>query len=375
MRFGFLTYGLDRPLSGISRSVIELGRALVRRPNVTPFFLTPYSRGPFIGQGNLGSVMPMARLLPAFMTLGALQLPIVARKHDLALIHDPAGVSPFLLPRALGPYKRIVTLHDAIAFRYPGGYSLLNTLLHRAYIPRTLANVDAVVTPSHAAGKDLTYFLDLPPSKIHVVPWAADPAFQPLDRSAALAVAARYDLAPPFVLSVGGLQARKNLPALLAALSLARHTIPHLTLAIVGRPMWNYTTLPEAVERLGLASAVRFTGHVRDADLPALYNAAAALCMPSLYEGFGLPILEAMACGTPVVCSTAPALVEVAGNAALCVAPHDHAALAEAIGQAVEDRALADDLRARGLARAASFSWERTAQQTIDVYKHVLAQP
>jgi glycosyltransferase involved in cell wall biosynthesis len=154
-----------------------------------------------------------------------------------------------------------------------------------------------------------------------------------------------------------------------------RRDTADLSLAIVGRPMWSYHELPRVVEQMGQQDAVRFTGHVRDADLPALYNAASVFCMPSLYEGFGLPILEAMACGTPVVCSTAPALVEVAGGAALCVSPHDSEALAEAIGRVVGNPAVAEDLRARGLARAAAFSWQRTAEQTLDVYRGVLSQP
>jgi alpha-1,3-rhamnosyl/mannosyltransferase len=310
------------------------------------------------------------------MTLGAVEMLLIARKYDLPLVHDPVGVSPFPFGRALGDFKRVVTLHDAIAFRYPEGYSWFNNLLHRTYIPRTLANVDAVVTPSHAAREDLSHFLRLPLSKIHVVPWAADPAFRPLPSDAAVAVAAGYGLSQPFVLSVGALQARKNLPTLLKAISQARREMPQLTLAIVGRPMWSYSELPRMVEQMGLDGAVRFTGHVREADLPALYNAASAFCMPSLYEGFGLPILEAMACGTPVVCSTAPALVEVAGGAALCVnANDDHTALAEALGRVVEDRPFAEDLRARGLVRAAEFSWHRTAEQTLDVYRHVLLRP
>jgi glycosyltransferase involved in cell wall biosynthesis len=373
LRIGFLTYGLDRPVSGISRYALELGRALVPRQDTTPFFLTPYIHGPFTGNGYVGAAMPGTRLLPSLMTLGALELPVIARKYSLPLIHDPTGVSPFLVGRALGGYKRVVTLHDAIAFRYPEGYSRLNNFLHRVYVPLTLSNVDAVVTPSESARQDLSYFLRIPLSKIEVIPEAADAAFRPLPSKAALAVAASYGLTPPFVLSVGALQARKDLPTLLRAIALVRRDHPRLTLAIVGRPFWRYAALPRLVERLGLEGAVRFTGHVPEADLPYLYNAANVFCLPSLYEGFGLPVLEAMACGTPVVCSTTPALLEVAGDAALSVDPRDHDALAEAIVRIIADQNLAPELAGRGLARAAYFSWERAAEQTVRVYQRVLA--
>ncbi|MGH2370728.1 MAG: glycosyltransferase, partial [Chloroflexota bacterium] len=170
MRFGFLTYGLDRPLSGISRATLELGRTLARRGDCQPVFLTPYASGPFADGATLRARLPGARLLPALMSLGALELVVAARRWGLPLIHDPTGVSPFLFGRHAGQYKRVVTLHDAIAFRYPEGYTWLNNFLHRQYVPATLRNVDAVITVSEAARDDLIHFLKLPRHKTHVVP-------------------------------------------------------------------------------------------------------------------------------------------------------------------------------------------------------------
>ncbi|HEX2036491.1 MAG TPA: glycosyltransferase family 1 protein, partial [Chloroflexota bacterium] len=340
MRFGLLTYGLDRPLRGISRSTLELGAALAARDDCEPVFITPYRHGPFTGRGFASVYLPWSRLLPAMMSSGAMILPGLARRCALRLIHDPTSVSPFLLGRWAGGYKRVVTLHDAIAFRFPEGYTALNNFLHRRYVPLTLRHVDAVITDSLASRDDLTRFLHLPREKVHVVPLAAGTAFRPLAAEAASEVAARYGARSPFVLYVGALEARKNLPTLLRAMARLRAECPSLTLVIAGQPSWKFAEIPRTLAALDLGETVHFTGFVADADLPALFNAATVFCSPSLYEGFGLPVLEAMACGTPVVCARASSLPEVAGDAALLFEPHDDAALAAALARVVGDPAL-----------------------------------
>ncbi len=306
------------------------------------------------------------------MTVGALELPLVVRRHALPLVHDPTGVGPFVVGRSLGRYKRVVTLHDAIPFLYPEGYTWLNTFLQRRYIPHTLAHTDAVVTVSEASRRDLARFLRIPAAKLHVVPNAADAAFRGLPAAAARAVAHQYGLTPPFVLFVGALQARKNLPRLFAAMARVRRTAPQVSLAVVGRSVWGYPTAAELAERAGLDGAFQSLGHVADRDLPWLYNAASLLCLPSLYEGFGLPALEAMSCGTPVVCSDVPALAEVTGGAALLVDPRDVDAIARAIERLIRDAALAAELSERGREQARQFSWAAAAERLVRVYQQVL---
>ncbi|MGI9145087.1 MAG: glycosyltransferase family 4 protein [Chloroflexota bacterium] len=372
VRFGFITYGLDRPAFGISRSTLSLGRALERRHGVEPVFLTPYRHGPFAETTDRHTHMTGARLAPGLMTIGALELPLLARREALPLIHDPTGMSPFLIGRRFAPYKRVVTLYDATPFLHPETHTLLDNVLHRMYVPATLRNVDAVITISEIAKQDLLRFLRLRSSQIHVVHLAADPAFRPVAPQESANILARYELKQPFVLYLGALEPRKNVPTLVRAFARLRSEFPNLQLVLGGGQRWSFGQIPQVIEQLGLTDSVRVTGYVPDADLPGLYSAASVFCFISLSEGFGLPILEAMACGAVVVCSNRSSMPEVAGQAALLVDPTDVEGVASGLRRVLRDPDLANALRQRGLARAARFSWELTAERTVDVYRAVL---
>jgi glycosyltransferase involved in cell wall biosynthesis len=209
---------------------------------------------------------------------------------------------------------------------------------------------------------------------VMVIPEAANARYRQLDPDAVAPALGRYGVEPPYILYVGSLEKRKNLPRLLQAYARLRQDLPGWKLVIVGARKWKSAPIFDTLSRLGLEPYVHFTGFVEEDDLPALYNGADLFCFPSLYEGFGLPVLEAMACGTPVVTSSTSSLPEVAGEAALLVDPYDVEAIAAAMRRVLSDPELAQDLRARGLARAAQFTWERTARETIAVYERVLGK-
>jgi glycosyltransferase involved in cell wall biosynthesis len=177
----------------------------------------------------------------------------------------------------------------------------------------------------------------------------------------------------PFILSVGTVQPRKNYGRLIESLARLRETHPDLGLVIVGGRGWLEDPIYAALDAHGLRKAVVFTGFADDADLPALYSLARAVALPSLYEGFGLPVLEAMACGTPVVTSNVSSLPEVAGDAALLINPLDVDALTSALDRLLTDESLRGTLRERGFARAAAFTWERAAKQLLGVYSQMLS--
>jgi glycosyltransferase involved in cell wall biosynthesis len=226
-----------------------------------------------------------------------------------------------------------------------------------------------IAVSEHAAG-EATHLLGVSREKIDVVYHGVDPVFQPLPANQVAAFRERHGLPRQFVLFVGTLEPRKNLGRLIEAFS--RVYEGETQLVLVGGKGWLYDDLFAKVEDLNLSEAVLFPGYVRSEELPLWYNAATALAYPSLYEGFGMPVTEAQACGTPVLTSRTSSLPEAAGEAGLLVDPRDVEEIAAGLNRILSDKALREDLRARGLAHARRFSWSRTAQRTIKVYRRAL---
>jgi glycosyltransferase involved in cell wall biosynthesis len=290
------------------------------------------------------------------------------RRLRIDVLHSPHHTTP-LAPCG---YRRVVTIHDLTFFLLPERYPTTRRLYFQVMTRLSARVADAIIVPSEAVKGDVMRILGLPPERLFVIPEAAGPAFRPQDAVAIEAVRRRYGLEGPFLLSVGSLEPGKNRERLLQAFARLRAGGLKHTLVVAGQRAWRYEGEAPLARRLGLADSVRFLGHVPQADLPALYSAAEVFVFPSLYEGFGLPALEAMACGTPVVASNVSALPEVVGDAALQVSPLDVEALADAMERLLRDGRLRSDLRERGLARAARFSWEKAARQTVEVYRWVV---
>jgi glycosyltransferase involved in cell wall biosynthesis len=301
--------------------------------------------------------------------VAGLPFPPVQRALDRAGAPALYHATEHLLPRVQAP--TVLTVHDLIFERYPEHHTHRNVAFLRAAMPRFVRAADAVIAVSEHTKRDLVDIYGTPPAKIAVVYEGIDPAFRPAPPEKTARVRAAYSPDAPYLLMVGTLEPRKNHATALRALAhLTREGCPH-HLVIAGGRGWLFEPVRDLVARLGLAGRVRFAGYVPDADLPALYAGAACVLLPSLYEGFGFPVLEAMACGAPVVCSNASSLPEVAGSAALLVSPEDDAALADAVRLVLTQPALAAAMRARGLTQAARFRWERCAAETLAVYRSV----
>jgi glycosyltransferase involved in cell wall biosynthesis len=298
--------------------------------------------------------------------------------HFARIPQDPLfpGVDLFHATDHLLPYfrriKSVFTLHDLIFLFHPETHKPLNRWFLTLMMPRFLRAADAVIAVSECTKRDAVRFYGIPEEKITVIYEGVNPRFRLASPEAIAAVRARYGLPEHFILYVGTIEPRKNLTALLEAFHhlLATHD---LRLVFVGKKGWLYEGFFRRLRELGLEDRVIFTGYVPDEDLPAIYSAADLFVFPSLYEGFGLPVLEAMACGTPVVCSNTSSLPEVAGDAALLVDPADVRALAGAMERVLTDETLRADLQARGLEQARRFSWARAAQETMQVYENVAA--
>ena len=278
-----------------------------------------------------------------------------------------------LLPR-LRHIRSVFTLHDLI-FRFdPGSHLPLNRIYLNLMMPRFLRAADVVISVSECSKRDAVNLYGTPEEKIHVVPEGVDARFTPSGDPIRLAqVREKYKLPQRYVLFVSTIEPRKNLPVLFDMLALRREQgLEMWPLVVVGKLGWLYEPILNRITGLGLQDWIFQTGFVADEDLPVLYSAAALHVMPSRYEGFGLSVLEAMACGTPVVCSNTSSLPEVAGQAALLVPPDDVHGWAEAISRLWSDDSLHAQLRKRGLAQARNFTWENAARKTLEIYEMVV---
>jgi glycosyltransferase involved in cell wall biosynthesis len=282
--------------------------------------------------------------------------------------------SPDFIPPAFGYGRSVITVHDLNFLYYPRFLTAESRHYYNEQIEWAVKHADRILADSRATQADLISLLDVASDKITVVHLAADPSFRPLSEAAAGQVAARYDLELGYVLFVGTLEPRKNIPGLLLAYRmLLDKKITDRPLVLVGGKGWLYDEIFDRTAALDLSDRVRFLHGVPDADLPALYSAASVLAMPSFYEGFGLPALEAMSCGTPVVVANRASLPEVVGDAGLLVDPESPEDLAEALERVLTEGPERERMRRAGLEQAETFSWERVARETRAVYEDVLS--
>jgi glycosyltransferase involved in cell wall biosynthesis len=270
--------------------------------------------------------------------------------------------------------KHVVTIHDVIPLVLPGAFPTRHRLVLATAFARIRRQADMVIVPSYAAAEDVVRYLKVERERIVVIPMGCEPRFRPIVQSArAATLRRRYALPERYVLFVGTLEPRKNVEALLQAFASLLGEKPHddLKLVVAGGKGWGGIDLQAKVEALKLGDRVIFTGFVNDDDLPDLYRGALMFVYPSLYEGFGLPILEAMACGTPVITSNRSSLPEVAGDAALLIDPTRPEELAAAMTSLLCDGTLRQELRSKGFIRAGEFTWEAVAQKTMAIYRTV----
>ena len=296
-------------------------------------------------------------------------LPVRLLTARVDLFHAPHYVLPPLVP-----CRSIVTIHDCIHLMFP--QYLPNRMAYvyaRASLAAAATRAARILTVSETSKSDILRYCNVPADRIIVIPNAIDDrlATPPRDEDIQR-VRERYQLDGPFVLYVGNIKPHKNLERLIDAFHLVRREgFERLKLLIIGDQISRFPRLRRAVDRYKLHKHVRFLGFVGDDTLAALYRLATVFVFPSLYEGFGLPPLEAMASGTPVVTSNVSSLPEVVGDAAVLVDPYSAKSIAEGIQRVLVDPALRETLRLRGLERAKAFSWEASVRRTLDVYREV----
>jgi glycosyltransferase involved in cell wall biosynthesis len=299
--------------------------------------------------------------------LGWLQL--LARRVLRDVGADVAHFTNGIMPIGC-PVPAVVTVHDLSLRLHPRCHPWRRLLLNRPLAALAIRQAAAIVTVSHSTRTDLTRLHRVQPDRVHVVHEAAAPLFARITDGGRLdEVRRRHELPRRFLLYVGTIEPRKNLPRLMEALALVRGRGVDLQLVCVGPYGWSSRGLADLIARLSLQRAVRFTGYVPAGDLPVLYSLAEFFAFPSVYEGFGLPVIEAMACGTPVITSATSSLQEIAEGAAELVDPLDTSALAAAIERLAMDEPLRRRLGERGRQRARAFSWAKSASAMLGVYR------
>ncbi len=292
--------------------------------------------------------------------------PWAIRREKIDLIHSMAFVTPFL-----SRHTAVVTVYDLSFMIYPEAFPTAQRIYLQTQTRRSVRSARHVLTISESGRQDVHRYFDVPLEQISVVYPGVEARFQPLPSAQVAAFRASKGLPERFLLHVGTLQPRKNIPVLLEAL--AQINRPDLHLILVGGKGWLYDEIFARVQALGLEKRVRFVGYVPDEELPLWYNTAVLLTFPSVYEGFGLPLVQSLACGTPVIAADASAMPEAVGDAGWLFPPQDASALAERIIEACDDSNQLAQKRARGLAQGQRFSWRTAGLQTADIYRHALS--
>jgi len=357
---------------GIGTYIRNLVRGLARIDHETEYVLLSQSQDVALAESLGPNFRAVADTSRPYSVREQLSIPWALRRERVDLFHAPHYVLP---PLSRG--KSVVTIHDCIHLMFPEylpnrfalGYA-------RASLWAAARVSNRILTVSDASKRDILRFFDVAPEKISVIYNGIDERFrvEPPEEEMSR-VTQRYQLAGDFVLYAGNVKPHKNLERLIDAFQLLRQDgFDDLKLIVIGDEISKYAELRRAVHRYNLHKYVRFLGYMPDATLAVLYRLAAVFVFPSLYEGFGLPPLEAMASGAPVVTSNVSSLPEVAGDAAVLVDPRDPRAIADGIRRVLTEPGLRDALRARGLARAAEFSWERSVERIRQIYAEVAAE-
>jgi glycosyltransferase involved in cell wall biosynthesis len=296
--------------------------------------------------------------------------PLALRQKKVDLLHALAFVAPVVSPC---PY--VVTVYDLSFLRYPDAFKPFNRWYLSRGTARSVKQAKAVIAISESTRQDVVNLLGVSPERVHTVYCGANANFHPLPQAEVEAFRLARQLPATFVLYLGTLEPRKNVDGLIRAYALWRERQPHAPpLVVAGGKGWYYDQIFALVESLNLTEAVRFPGYIPQSELTLWYNAATLFVYPSHFEGFGLPVLEAMACGTPVITSTESSLPEITGpeGIARLVNPTDDEALATAMAQVTADTGLRASMAERGIRRAAEFTWEKTARETAAIYQQVL---
>lgn len=375
IRIGINIRFIQTTISGIGKYVLELMKGLAQIDNENKYDLYEYSHTKVlhpIEKKNFSYVIPTfnTKIRSFRIFLEQFLFTMFIKKQKLDVFHGPSFMLPIFKPLKT---KCVITVHDLTFLRYQESFTFETKLYYKIFFKRSINNADMIIADSQATKDDLMLYFHVPKNKIKVIYLGVDKAFTPVaDKFHIAKVQKKYALPKKFFLFTGLLSPRKNIEGVLRAFnSLNIDLYKEYHFVIVGGKGWLYDPIFKYVEKHNLKERVHFTGYIDAGDLPVFYTLAEALVFPSFYEGFGLPILEAMACGCPVITSNISSMPEVAGDAALLVDPKNSQNILAAMEKIVSDKELRKELVKKGYEQAKKFTWEKTAEETLALYKQV----
>lgn len=295
-------------------------------------------------------------------------LPFSLWRNSIDVYHALGFVLPLFLKQKI---ISVVTIADMTFFSHPQHHTRMKQVYFKCMIPQSLRRAKKVITISDNTKKDIINVININANKIKTIYLGVDARFYPQEKETVNAILEKYKIASPYILFVGMLEPRKNVEGLLQAFAMLKDKRKH-NLIIVGKKGWRYEELFKLAQEEGIRNDVVFAGYVPDEDLPGLYAGATCFVYPSFYEGFGIPIVEAMACGCPVITSNNSSMQEIAGDAAVLVDPYNKEEIKDAIGSIINNKGLRGEKQRKGLINATKFQWNFMAEETIKVYKNTI---
>ncbi len=361
---GILSGNLGLKRAGIGNYIYNLSSRLAKETN-----LTTICYNPDFYQKKIQTLTPSYPSIKFNTVLWSMAVSMQSKSfQSLDILHNPAH---FPLPFPV--HKRyIMTIHDITALTMPEYHTRYRVLYSKFFLPANIKRASHIIADSQSTKEDLLDFFNLNDDRITVIPLAVDESFRPCSKEEIKPKIERFQLKKPFILFVSTIEPRKNIKTLIRAFNDLLKHYPEYELVIVGQNGWKYEDIYYEVNRLSLERTVRFLKYVSNEDLIALYSAATLFVFPSWYEGFGLPPLEAMSCGTPVIVSSRGSLPEIVGSGGCTIEPNDQEELMEAMEMFIADPDKRKEQSSYNLKRAKQFSWNRCAKETMQVYRDVL---
>jgi glycosyltransferase involved in cell wall biosynthesis len=371
MKVGIITERLNQQKTGVDNAIYNLISELSKQTGIDIYLISSQKNNDLFPElKNISIHDPFKRILKKTSTYSwylFINYYLSKKNLDLDIIHNPDNSSLFINLKN----KKIVTIYDIMAFKFPKVSDPVTRFRYRILLYKTLKSSDKIITISNHTKLDLMNYFKIPEDKIKVIYLAANQTYKKLGKNEINEILKKYDLNNPFILYVGGLAPNKNIERLLESYNIIKNKEISQKLILTGVKRHNSTSALKTIKKLNLQNDVIFTGYVPDEDLPGLYNAADLFVYPSLYEGFGLPPLEAMQCGTPVITSNTSSLPEVVGDAGIMINPYDVDELANKMYEVLTNEDLGNELSKQGIERAKLFSWKKCAEEHLKVYKEV----